>query len=319
MRAVLQAITEELQRLKADGEQTVAVSEETMIGLRALVAAQGGKAAAAQATVTTASGRGGGAGGTAAKSAFENWQPKAETPAKPRVATAAVAAVPVKKLPPPPVVTLPEGDAKARWEALRALAAADPVGVERLRPGKMTVIGAGALGARVFFVGDALGAETGLGGDPFVGEAGVMLGKMVAAMKLAAGDVYVANLVSWRPPVVTPEPVTEQAEQKPPTAEELAYGVPFIRAAIEIVKPELIVALGAAAAQALLAEKYTKLPDVRSRWHEFAGLPMMVTYHPSYVVQSTSQKAKRAVWEDLLQVMERAKLPISEKQRGFFR
>jgi uracil-DNA glycosylase family 4 len=84
------------------------------------------------------------------------------------------------------------------------------------------------------------------------------------------------------------------------------------------VQPELIVALGGTAAQGLLGAKFTTLGAARSRWHDFAGKPLMVTYHPSYLLRSGSVKSKRAVWEDLLQVMERAKLPISDKQRGYF-
>lgn len=331
MRAVLQAITEELQRLKADGEQTVAVSEETLIGLRALVAAHSGKAAAsAPGSVAGAVPAAGGAGpvpaaGAEAKSAFANWQPKPQARAEAaRVSPGGSgpapvsASVPVAKLPPPPVVTLPEGEKAARWAALLALAAADPVCVANLRGGKRAVIGAGSLEAKIFFVGDALGSESGAGGDAFAGPAGQTLGKMAGAMGLKAADVYVGNLVCWRPPLVLAAGQVEQSEGKAPTADELAYALPFIRAAIEIVQPELIVALGGAAAQALLGPKFTKLPEVRSRWHEFAGIPLMVTYHPSYVLQSASTKAKRATWEDLLQVMERAELPISEKQRGYF-
>jgi DNA polymerase len=335
MRAVLQAITEELQRLKADGEHTVAVSDETLAGLRALVAAHTGKAAKAGAAAAVSAEAGGpgaeaaAAGattiGTEAKSAFANWQPKPDArveaarvrPAAPG-AMPASAAVPVVKLPPPPVVTLPEGDKAARWAALLALAAADPVCVSNLRAGKRVVIGAGSLEAKIFFVGDALGSEAGRGGDAFAGPVGQTLGKMAGAMGLKAADVYVGNLVCWRPPVAVAAALTEQSEGKAPTADELAYGLPFLQAAIELVQPELIVALGGSAAQALLGGKFTKLPEVRSRWHEFAGVPLMVTYHPSYVLQSNSAKAKRAVWEDLLQVMERAELPISAKQRGYF-
>jgi uracil-DNA glycosylase len=322
MRAILQAITEELQRLKADGEYTVAVSEETLMQLRALVATQSGK------TATPPAEQSGPVGGAAVKAAFANWQPKSESradPVKSRPATAVTtasssvkpAAAAAPKLPPPPVLALPTGDKATRWAALLALAAADPVCVANLRAGKKAVIGAGSLGAKIFFVGDGLGSEAGVDGDAFAGPAGQTLGKMIAAMGLSPAEAYVGNLVCWRPPLVAAA-LAEQAEGKAPTADELAYGLPFLRAAIEVVQPEMIVALGGAAAQALLGGKLTKLPEVRSRWHEFAGIPLMVTYHPSYVLQSNSTKAKRAVWEDLLKVMERGELPISAKQRGYF-
>jgi DNA polymerase len=98
----------------------------------------------------------------------------------------------------------------------------------------------------------------------------------------------------------------------------MSFCLPFLRAAIEVVQPDLLVVLGGTAAQGLLGDKFTTLAAVRSKWHEFAGRPLMVTYHPSYLLWSNSKRSKRAVWEDLLQVMERAGLPITEKQRGYF-
>jgi len=313
MRAILQAITEELQRLKAAGEQTVAVSDETLHALRALVAAQKGAAGAAKGGEVAAS------SGEPAKSAFANWQPQSAVPARGQPVKASPAPIPaVAKLPPPPEVTVPEGDKAARWAALRTLVAADAVGTANLKPGLKAVLGAGSLEAKVMFFGDALVAEVEAGGEAYAGAAGDLLVKMVIkGMGLRRDEVWVGNLAIWRPAQVTPEG-EEPASAGSLPAEETAYCLPYLRAAVEIVQPELIVALGAAAAQALLGSKFTKLPEVRSRWHEFAGHPVMVTYHPSYVLQSNSAKSKRAVWEDLLKVMERAELPISVKQRGYY-
>ena len=79
------------------------------------------------------------------------------------------------------------------------------------------------------------------------------------------------------------------------------------------------IALGASAAQGLLGfGRFKTLGEVRGRWKEFAGKPVMVTYHPSYILRNPTNRSKRAIWEDLLQVMEKAALPISERQRGFF-
>jgi DNA polymerase len=79
------------------------------------------------------------------------------------------------------------------------------------------------------------------------------------------------------------------------------------------------VALGATAAKGLLGSKsFGALGEVRGRWHDFGGTPLMVTYHPSYILRNPTNRTKRLIWEDLLKVMERAKLPISDKQRGFF-
>ncbi len=299
MRAVLQAISDELLRLRAEGETTVPVTEETLRGLRALVKARVAAAGPAVAPVAQAA--------------------AAEKPvvAAPRAAAAVAhvkplpAAAPAVALPPPPVVALPEGDKAARWAALKAAVTADPVCAQFLKNERAPVLGSGALDARVMFIGDALGSEAGLEGDPFLDPVGDVLGKMIRATGLKPADVYVCNLVPWRPPGAS-------EDKRVVTQAELDYAMAFVRAAVEIVKPELIVGLGLTAAQALLAEKVTKLPDVRSTWRELAGRPLMITYHPSYVLQSKSNRSKRAVWEDLLQVMERAALPISDKQRGYF-
>jgi uracil-DNA glycosylase family 4 len=85
------------------------------------------------------------------------------------------------------------------------------------------------------------------------------------------------------------------------------------------VNPGMIVALGSTAAQGLLGfGSFKALGDIRGSWREFAGRPLMVTYHPSYILRSQSNRSKRMIWEDLLKVMARAGLPISAKQQGFF-
>jgi uracil-DNA glycosylase family 4 len=94
--------------------------------------------------------------------------------------------------------------------------------------------------------------------------------------------------------------------------------MPFVRAEIEIVKPECVIALGGTAAEGLLGLEGS-VTSMRGRWHEISGTPVRVTYHPSYLLQSGgSTNVKRQVWEDMLTVMEKLGLPISEKQRGYF-
>jgi DNA polymerase len=117
----------------------------------------------------------------------------------------------------------------------------------------------------------------------------------------------------------------EQVGNREPTPEEMAFCLPFLRAQIEIVNPEVIVAVGATAAKGLLgAGTFKTLGEVRGQWKRFSDKPVMVTYHPSYLLRQeaagpvAARKAKRATWEDLLKVMERAGLTISEKQRGYF-
>ena len=180
------------------------------------------------------------------------------------------------------------------------------------------VFGVGPRDAEVMFVGEGPGENEDLQGEPFVGAAGQLLTKMIKAMGLDRGQVYIGNIMNWRPEMPTP-PGLEQIGNRPPTAEEMAYCLPYLRAQLEIVQPELIVALGATAASGLLgAGSFKTLGEIRGRWQTFAGRPVMVTYHPSYLLRNNSNRAKRVVWEDLLKVMERAQLPISEKQRNFF-
>ena len=314
MRAVLQAISEELLRLKAEGETTVAVTEETLAGLRALVAA---RAAAAPKPETAAAAP----AAVAAVARAEVAAPSPTAAAVARPATTTIkplpAAAPTASLPPPPEVTLPAGDKATRWAALKELATTHPVCLANVRPGKKAVLGVGSLDAKIFFVGEAPGAEEEMAGEPFVGPAGQLLTKMIGGMGLKREQVYIGNILCWRPQMPTPEGM-EQVGNRPPTPQEMAFCLPFLRASIEIVKPALIVALGGTAAQGLLGAKFTTLAAARSRWHDFDGTPLMVTYHPSYLLRSGTTKSKRAVWEDLLQVMERAGLPISDKQRGYF-
>ena len=168
------------------------------------------------------------------------------------------------------------------------------------------------------FVGEAPGADEEIQGEPFVGPAGQLLTKMIAAMGLSRAEVYIGNIMNWRPQLPTTEG-RDQVGNRPPTEDEMRYCLPYLRAQIEVVDPELLVALGSTAAQGLLGFKSFKtLGEVRGRWHDFAGKPLMVTYHPSYILREPTNRKKRLIWDDLLKVMERAALPISDKQRGYF-
>jgi DNA polymerase len=141
---------------------------------------------------------------------------------------------------------------------------------------------------------------------------------MILATGLKREQVYIGNIMNWRPEL----PVSDGGEQygnRPPTPEEMGYCLPYLRAQIKVVNPALLVALGSTAAQGLLGfGTFKALGEVRGRWHEFAGKPLMVTYHPSYILRNPTNRSKRMIWEDFLKVMERAALPVSEKQRGYF-
>ncbi len=222
------------------------------------------------------------------------------------------------QLPPPPTVDLPAGDKASRWAALVSLVKENPVCQEQLLPGKQLVVGVGSLDAKIFFCGEAPGAEEEEQGEPFVGPAGQLLTRMIGAMGLQRSEVYIGNIINWRPQLPTLEG-QPQIGNRAPTAEEMAFCLPFLKAQIEIVQPAVIVALGATAARGLLGESSFKaLHEIRGKWNQFGSTPTMVTYHPSYILRNQSNRSKRMIWDDLLQVMERVELPISEKQRGFF-
>lgn len=284
MRTVLHAITSELQRLKASGVKTVNVPAESVAILRqALVGRQS-----------------------------RTRLPPGEMEKIPES--------PVAKLPVivPPVVTLPSGDKTARWHALLAMLQDDPVCRSHLRPGKKLVLGVGNLDAKIMFVGEAPGAEEEIQGEPFVGPAGQLLTKMIQGMGLKRGDVYIGNIMNWRPELPSGTG-GEQYGNRPPSEEEMRYCLPYLRAQIEVVAPDLLVALGKTAVEGLLGfGKFKTLGEARGQWHEFAGKPLMVTYHPSYILREPTNRKKRMIWDDLLLVMKRSGMPISDRQQAFF-
>lgn len=299
MQTVLTVLTDELRRLKAAGVDAVSVSDESLAALRRALSQ---RAAAAV---------------PAAEPKLAPPAPLTFASAPPgRVAKPAAPAAPT--LPPPPAVVLPVGSKVERWAALRAMIEADPTCRAHVRPGKKLVVGVGNLEARIMFVGEAPGADEEIQGEPFVGPAGQLLNRMIAAMGLQRADVYIGNLMNWRPEIPV-EGGGPQVGNRPPTAEEMAYCLPYLRAQIEIVAPEMLVALGSTAAAALLGPgSFKALGEVRGRWREFDGRPLLITYHPSYILRNPTNRSKRMIWEDFLQVMARAVLPISAKQQGYF-
>lgn len=306
MRTALTALTEELRRLKAGGVKSVSVSDASLAALRRVVAARPKPARAPE--------REAGRAPENPAPALKDWTPP---PVSARLRPPAVEKTD-STIPEPAPFTLPEGDKPARMAALRERVLNDAVCAAHLRPGKRIVVGVGDLDARIMFVGEAPGAEEEERGEPFVGPAGQLLTKMIGGMGLKREEVYIGNIMNWRPQL----PASASGVQygnRPPTEAEMRYCLPYLRAQIEIVNPEVLVALGTTAAQGLLGlGTFKTLGEVRGRWREFAGKPLMVTYHPSYILRNQSNRSKRMIWEDLLKVMERAALPISDKQRGYY-
>jgi DNA polymerase len=155
------------------------------------------------------------------------------------------------------------------------------------RSRKQTVPGVGMAAAQWVFVGEAPGAEEDALGEPFVGQAGRLLDNMLMAIGLSrARDIYIANVLKCRPP-----------GNRNPESGEVARCSPYLERQLELIRPRLIVALGRFAALTLLGTDAT-IASLRGRVHAYRGLPLIVTYHPSYLLRNLPDKAK--AWEDLL-------------------
>ena len=210
-------------------------------------------------------------------------------------------------------ITLPEGSKQEKFKCLHDIILNDPVCQQNLHPGKKLVIGKGNLDADIFFCGEAPGADEETLGEPFVGRTGQLLTKIIMAMGLSRDDVYIGNIMNWRPDT------GKTSGNRPPTADEMRHCLPYLLAQLSIVSPKVIVALGATAVAGLLgADPTRKMRDVRGKWHDFNGIPLMVTFHPSYLLRNATNATKRLVWEDMLAVMEKLSIPISDKQRQYF-
>jgi uracil-DNA glycosylase family 4 len=177
---------------------------------------------------------------------------------------------------------------------------------------KTVVFGVGNIDSPLMFVGEAPGADEDEQGEPFVGKAGQLLTKIIEAMALKRGDVYIANILKCRPD--TPG---QAAGNRKPTSDEMATCIPYLHEQIDLIKPKVLVALGATAVEGLLG-KTVGITKLRGNWQTYRGIPLMPTYHPAYLLRNQAMSEKRRVWEDMLQVMEKIALPITERQRNFF-
>ena len=157
------------------------------------------------------------------------------------------------------------------------------------------VFGVGNPDTEVMFVGEAPGADEDAQGEPFVGRAGQLLTKIIETMNYRREDVYIANILKCRPD--TPG---QTAGNRAPTVEEMSTCFPYLIEQIEIIQPRAIVALGATAVKGLLGN-VSPLGQLRGRWHDFRSIPVMVTYHPAYLLRNQAPSEKRKAWEDMFQ------------------
>jgi uracil-DNA glycosylase len=160
----------------------------------------------------------------------------------------------------------------------------------RLHKGRTNLVfGVGNVNADLMFVGEGPGADEDAQGEPFVGRAGQLLNNMIAAMGIKRADVYIANVVKCRPP-----------GNRTPEKDECDTCSPFLMRQIDVIKPKVIVALGAVAAKNLLAVN-DSMANLRGRWYDFRDTKLLVTYHPAYLLRDPRQK--KEAWKDLQMVM----------------
>ncbi len=156
-----------------------------------------------------------------------------------------------------------------------------------------TVFGEGDANAKIFFIGEGPGENEDLTGRPFVGRAGQLLDKMIVAMGLKREQVYIANIVKCRPP-----------QNRVPAPDEVATCTPYLERQLGIIRPRVIVTLGRPATAYMLNDPKLTMGRARGHWHQWRGIKLMPTFHPSYVLRSYTPETRRAVWSDLQQVMQ---------------
>lgn len=341
LRERVAAVVEELKRLKREGVTAVSISDEAVAQLRTALAAtsvvlpQSNAEApppppppAARASVRPPAPSPRASGDASTSPVYSGLVELVKSPAasttRPVVsaATSSSAAKSSAAFPPAPVIALPPGSKREQWEWLRRRVLDCPVCRAHTHGENQVVFGVGNIDADIFFCGEAPGGEEEIQGEPFVGPAGNVLTRMIVAMGLTRPDVYIGNILNWRPEMEgrASGKSTQQTGNRPPTEAEMNFCLPYLRAQVAVVQPKVIVALGSTAAQGLLGfGSFKSLGSIRGQWLEYQGTPLMVTYHPSYLLRYADAKTKRIVWEDMLQVMEKVGLPITEKQRGFFK
>jgi len=224
----------------------------------------------------------------------------AMTDAPPRLA---VSVKPESSLPPPPALLTPAplvpfsaaplstDEKRVRLKAMDENEVRGCVRCRLCETRKNSVFGEGDVDASIFFIGEGPGENEDLTGRPFVGKAGQLLDKMIAAMGLRREQVFIANIVKCRPP-----------GNRVPAPDEVATCTPYLERQLEIIRPRAIVTLGLPAAKYMLQSNST-MGKLRGHWHSWRGIKLMPTFHPAYILRSYTEQTRAAVWSDLQLVM----------------
>ena len=175
------------------------------------------------------------------------------------------------------------------------------------------VFGVGSLDAEIMFVGEAPGLDEDRLGEPFVGKAGQLLTKIIQTMGLSRKEVYITNVLKFRP-----DTLGQTYGNRKPTPLEMQTCWPYLLEEIKCIRPKVIVALGSTAVEGLLGKKKVGITRLRGKFDDFKGIPLMLTYHPSYVLRNPANRIKRQIWEDMLSVMRLLKHPVTSQQENYF-
>ncbi len=217
-------------------------------------------------------------------------------------------ATPIKDLPPAPAGKLADEPQLSPEQKQTRMAELEKSAIAELSKhlggsANRVVFGEGDAAASLMFIGEGPGAEEDATGRPFVGRSGQLLDKMIGAMGFTRPQVYIANITKLR--CAEPDPMNpNRLKDRPPTSEEAALGLPWLHQQIAIVQPQVIVTLGAAALCFLRGQKLP-VTQVRGQWLDYRGVPLMPTFHPSYVLRNYTTETRAKVWSDLQLVMQR--------------
>lgn len=279
------ALLAELKRLKSEGVQSLYISDEAIAMLdRAGLATNG-------------AGRSEPAPELAVEEVFTSAEPvrapgtpssRSEPVKAPSISEAAGGA---QAIPPPPEIELPPGSAEEQLAWLEKRVLECPVCQAHVKPGKKVVFGVGRPGVDLFFCGEAPGADEEVEGEPFVGPAGQLLTRIIAAMGLSREAVYICNVVKCRP-----------EGNRNPEPDEIACCLPFLNRQLTAIGPQVVCALGGVAAKTLL-DTDAPISRLRGRFHTVMGMSVMPTYHPAYLLRNPEKK--RDVWADVQLIMKR--------------
>ena len=217
-------------------------------------------------------------------------------------------------LPKPASINLPSGDKNSQIDWLQKQIESCSTCNAQVGSNEKIVFGSGNVDADIFFCCDAPNEEEAIAGIPFTGSSGELMLKVVNAMGLNNDSIYTTHIVKWRPKH------DKTSVNRAPNSEEIGFCAPYLQAQIAIVMPKVIIALGKTAVAGLTSRDPANivLKDVRGKWESVENIPTIFTYHPTYLLHNNTLRAKRQLWEDMLKVMQKLNLPISNKQKDYF-